>query len=215
MGERLVIDEWSDVVCPFCYLGSRQLTEALDRFEHHDDVVLVHHAFELDPHSPLTYELPLDELVARKYDLPVERARDLHRRLEAQAAHFGLEWHFENARPTNTFDAHRLIALAATQELAFAMSQRLYAAYFSEGRLVSDHDELCALATEVGVADAGLLWATDAFANDVRADEMSAARLGINGVPAFLVDNTFMVMGAQGTEAILDVLGRARARRSA
>ncbi len=95
------------------------------------------------------------------------------------------------------------------------MSQRLFRAYFSEGRLVSDHDELCALATEVGVADAGLLWATDAFANDVRADEMSAARLGINGVPAFLVDNTFMVMGAQGTEAILDVLGRARARRSA
>jgi predicted DsbA family dithiol-disulfide isomerase len=215
MAETLSIEVWSDVVCPFCYLGSRQLALALERFEHRDDVVLSHHAFELDPHTPLALNLSLEELVAKKYDMPVERARELHHRLEAQAEELGVTLSFNKARPTNTFDAHRLIALSSSQGLSEAMSQRLFRAYFSEGLLISDHDQLNELASEVGVNDAASLWESDAYASEVRADETSALELGITGVPAALVDSKFMILGAQGVEQMLDVLRRAWERRAA
>jgi predicted DsbA family dithiol-disulfide isomerase len=215
MAPTLRVDLWSDVVCPFCYLGSRQLDQAIGRFEHGEDVVVHHHAFELDPRARVDYDTSLAELVAAKYGMPVERAHQLHGTLSHQAAELGVTMNFDVAKPTNTFDAHRLIALSATQGLSEEMTQRLFRAYFSEGLLISDHDQLNALAEEVGVADAALLWATEAFASDVRADERSAEQLGISGVPAFLVDNTFMVLGAQGVEKIVDVLGRAWARQRA
>jgi predicted DsbA family dithiol-disulfide isomerase len=213
MGNYLRIDVWSDVVCPFCYLGSRQLAVALEHFDHADDVVVHHHAFELDPHAKASYDTSLAEMVSAKYAMPVERAHQLHGQLTQQATELGVTMDFERAKPTNTFDAHRLIALAATQGTSEAMSERLFRAYFGEGLLISDHDQLTALADEVGVTDSALLWETDAYASDVRADERSAEQLGITGVPAFLVDNKFMVLGAQGDEKILDVLDRAWAKR--
>lgn len=215
VAETISIDIWSDVVCPFCYLGSRQLALALELFKHHDDVVLNHHAFELDPRTPKNLEGSLAQLVAEKYQMPVERAEALHQRLETQAHELGMTWSFATARPTNTFDAHRLIALAITQGLGHEMTQRLFAAYFSEGRLISDHEQLSRLAEEVGVTDASSLWATDAFTLDVRADEAAAQELGISGVPAVLVDSKFMVLGAQGVEKFVDVLRRAWERRAA
>ena len=154
MNEPLVIDIWSDVVCPFCYLGARQLEVALDRFEHRDDVVLRQRAFELDPRAPVDYSLSLPELLAKKYSMPVERARALNERLENDASALGMSWSMKDARPTNTFDAHRVIALSATQDLDRPMSERLFRAYFSEGQLVSDRDVLTALAKEVGVVGA-------------------------------------------------------------
>jgi predicted DsbA family dithiol-disulfide isomerase len=211
----LSIDVWSDVVCPFCYLGSRQLELALADFAHADAVVVNHHAFELDAHARSDYDVSLAELVARKYGISVERSHELHANLTAQAKSLGAAMSFDLAKPTNTFDAHRLIALSATQGKSDVMSQRLFRAYFGEGLLVSDHDQLNTLAEEVGVLDAPLLWETEAFASDVRADERSAEELGITGVPAFLVDNKFMVLGAQGAEKIVDVLDRAWAKLSA
>lgn len=215
MAETFSIDVWSDVVCPFCYLGARQLDQALEQFEHRDEVVLAHHAFELDPNTPLGLNQTLEELVATKYDMPVERARALHDRLQAQAQALGVTMAFDKARPTNTFDAHRLIALSATQGLSDPMSKRLFRAYFSEGLLISDHDQLNELASEVGVSDAPSLWKSDVFTSEVRADERSAMELGITGVPALLIDSKFMVLGAQGVEQILDVLRRAWERRAA
>jgi protein disulfide-isomerase len=215
MSASFSIDLWSDVVCPFCYLGSSQLTGALELFEHRDDVVLRHHAFELDPTSPASFDQPLDELVAKKYSMPVERARELHHRLERQAHELGMTWSLARARPSNTFDAHRLIALATSQGLEDEMSQRLFRGYFCEGTLLSDHEQLNALAKEVGVLDAALLWDTDAFAPDVRRDEAAAQELGVTGVPALLIDKKFMILGAQGVEHVLGVLRRAWARRVA
>ncbi len=215
MATTLSIDVWSDVVCPFCYLGSRQLELALADFAHADAVVVNHHAFELDAHARSDYDVSLAELVARKYGISVERSHELHANLTAQAKSLGAAMSFDLAKPTNTFDAHRLIALSATQGKSDVMSERLFRAYFGEGLLVSDHDQLNTLAEEVGVLDAPLLWETEAFASDVRADERSAEELGITGVPAFLVDNKFMVLGAQGAEKIVDVLDRAWAKLSA
>ncbi len=212
MAEPLRIDLWSDVVCPFCYLGSRQLELALARFEHRDDVELVHHAFELDPGATLSL-VSLDELLATKYAMPLERSRAMHERLSQQAAAMGLTWSLDRARSTNTFDAHRLVALAATQDLGPAMARRLHAAYFSDGLVVSDRATLDELASEVGVSGSASLWAGDAFADDVRADEQLASELGISGVPAFVVDRKFLISGAQGDDPILEVLHRAWAER--
>jgi predicted DsbA family dithiol-disulfide isomerase len=215
MDETFVIDLWSDVVCPFCYLGSRQLEAALTLFEHRDDVVIRHRAFELDPHAQLAYDRPLAELVAAKYAIPVSQVHTMHERLEANAEALGLTWALERAQPTNTFDAHRVIALAESQGAGEVVSDRLFRAYFSEGELISDHQRLSDLANEVGVGDVDTLWDSDAFADVVRADEATAQELGITGVPCFLMDSKFMVSGAQGTEQILDVLRRAWARRAA
>lgn len=213
MPETFFVDVWSDVVCPFCYLGTRQLTNALDRFEHRDDVVLRHRAFELDPRAPKNTEQTLDELVATKYGMPIERARSINEKLESDAAALGMTWSMQHARPTNTFDAHRLIAHASTQDLGGAMSERLFRAYFSEGQHLGDADTLSSLADDVGVSDTEMLWQSDDFADEVRADEGQANELGITGVPTMLFDEKFMVVGAQGSEQILDVLTRAWARR--
>ena len=208
VAEPLLIDLWSDVVCPFCYLGSRQLDLALERFEHRDDVVVVQHAFELDPNAtPST--VGLDELLATKYSMSLERSRELHGRLSRQAASMGLDWALDRARSTNTFDAHRLIALATTEGLGAEMARRLHAAYFSDGLLVSEPPILDRLAAEVGVWGSSSLWSSDEFAETVRADERLAHEMGITGVPAFVVDRSYLISGAQGEDAIVDVLVRA------
>jgi predicted DsbA family dithiol-disulfide isomerase len=207
------IDVWSDVVCPFCYLGKRQLALALDRFEHAEHAVIRFRAFELDPNSANSYEHSLAELVARKYSMPVERAADLHHRLVSEAAALGMTWDLENARPSNTFDAHRLIALAATQGRGTVTVERLFRAYFCEGRLVSDHDTLDELGRECGVSGVADMLAGDLGAEDVRADENAALELGISGVPAMLIDGRFMVSGAQPVDELAAILSRAWARR--
>ena len=215
MSDPFFIDLWSDVVCPFCYLGARQLQLALDRFENVGDVVIRHRAFELDPKAPTDYDLSLPELLAKKYSMPIERAKALNDRLEGEASVLGMTWSMKDARPTNTFDAHRVIALSVTQELDQVMSERLFRAYFCEGQLVSDRVVLTALANEVGVVGVEELWSSDAFSSAVRADEDDARELGITGVPSLLLDEKFMVVGAQCADQILDVLQRAWARRAA
>jgi protein disulfide-isomerase len=215
VSEPFVIDIWSDVVCPFCYLGTRQLTEALSHFEHRDSVALRHRAFELDPSAKLHYDASLEELVAQKYSMPVSSVQKMHVRMQGEARELGMEWSLGTAQPTNTFDAHRIIALATTQGLGSEVSERLFRAYFCEGELLSDHQRLSELAGEVGVIGVDELWEGDAFATEVREDEAAAQELGITGVPCLLLDGKFMVVGAQGSHQILDVLRRAWSRRAA
>ncbi|MHB1208884.1 MAG: DsbA family oxidoreductase [Acidimicrobiales bacterium] len=214
MSEPFFIDIWSDVVCPFCYLGTRQLQEALGNFEHRALVVTRPHAFELDPRAPINYNMSLPELLAQKYGMSVERARAANEHLEAEARALGMTWSLASARPTNTFDALRLIALATSQELGDSMVQRLFLAYFSQGLLLSDREVLNDLASDVGVVGASALWHDDQFADDVRNDELRAQELGISGVPSLLIDNRFMVVGAQGAAKILEGLERAWERRA-
>jgi predicted DsbA family dithiol-disulfide isomerase len=213
MPEPFVIDVWSDVVCPFCYLGAQQLATALESFEHRSAVVIRPRAFELDPNAPPDYGFNLDELVAHKYGVPIERARTLNERLESDARALGMNWSMLEARPSNTFDAHRLIQLASSQGLGDAMVERLFLAYFSQGVLLSDVENLNSLADEVGVEGAADLWSGDGYSSEVREDEALAQGLGISGVPTLLLDEKFMVVGAQGADQMLDVLQRAWTRR--
>jgi len=202
------IDIWSDVVCPWCYIGKRRLEAALATFEGEVDVHW--HSFELDPRAPRSNPIPLDQLLARKYGMTLEQARQTREQVTRTAAQDGLEFHLEAAHSGNTFDAHRLIHFARRTGHAGAMKERLLRAYFTEARAIGDHDVLLELAAEVGLDPDATRDAlsSDAMAEEVRADEAWARQLGIHGVPFFVFDERFAVSGAQSAEVLLNVLRR-------
>ena len=202
----MFVDVWSDIVCPYCYLGFRQFKVALQRFEFAPHVVMRHHAFELDPDAPLADGTSIEEMLAAKYSVSVEQANSLNERLSDVARSEGMTWSLHKAQPTNTFDAHRLVALATHQERQDEMLERLFRAYFSEGLVVSDHATLIALADEVGVEGASGLLETSRYGEDVRHDEHLAHQIGIQGVPAFILDGRTFLSGAQGVDAMLAAL---------
>ncbi len=206
MSSEIFVDVWSDVVCPFCYLGFRQLHDALGRFEGASAVIVRHHAFELDPRAPLALASSLDALLATKYAMPIERAHALNERVSKSAREMGMTWSLSAARPANTFDAHRVVAHAATQGRQDEMLERLFRAYFSEGRLISDAKTLTSLALEVGVVGTDHMLAGIEFAEAVRHDEQLAFKLGITGVPALVFNGSVHVSGAQGAEVMLQAL---------
>jgi predicted DsbA family dithiol-disulfide isomerase len=211
------VDIWSDIACPWCYIGKRRLEAALARFEHADEVSVHWHSFELDPRAPAERTGNRTEALARKYGTTIEHARAAEQRLAQTAAEEGLDFHFDRARSGNTFDGHRLVHLAATHGLAGAMKERLLAAYFSEGRLISDPATLAELAAEVGLpeADTAELLATERFAEEVRADELLASQLRISGVPTFIVDRVIGVSGAQPPDELLALLREGWGRAAA
>jgi len=144
------IEVFSDVVCPFCYIGKRRLEEALDGFDHADGVTVTYRSFQLDPTSPATSELSLEEMLAQKYGRTLEQARAMNDRVSDMAATAGLDFQLQDAHPANTFRAHRLLHFAATRDLGNALTERLMRGYFSEGVRIGDRDELLRLAIEVG-----------------------------------------------------------------
>jgi predicted DsbA family dithiol-disulfide isomerase len=207
----LKVEVWSDVVCPWCYIGKRRLEGALQGFEHAGEVEVIYRSFELDPRAPATPDGTLAERLARKYVVTLEQAQAMNRRVTDTAAGEGLEYNLDIARPGNTFDAHRLIHLAAAEGKQADMKERLMAAYFVEGRAVSDRETLIALGAELGIsADrARQVLESDDFADEVRADEREAGRLGIGGVPFFVIDRQYGFSGAQPAELLREGLARA------
>jgi predicted DsbA family dithiol-disulfide isomerase len=202
------VEIWSDIACPWCYVGKRRFEAALERFEHRDDVKVTWRSFELDPTAPDERTGDRAERLAEKYGMSVEEARGAEQRLTGVAAGEGLPFRFDIARSGNTFDGHRLVHLAQTRGLQDEMKERLLRAYFTEGELISDHDALVRLAGEVGLDEQGVreLLAGDRYADEVRADEQAAGELGISAVPTFVVDRKLGASGAQPPEALLDLL---------
>ncbi|MEA2683011.1 MAG: hypothetical protein QOK05_1339 [Chloroflexota bacterium] len=205
------VEVWSDVVCPWCYIGKRRLEAALRGFEHADQVEVIYRSFELDPGAPQSADGTLAERLSRKYAVTLEQAQAMNRRVSDTAAGEGLEYNLDIARPGNTFDAHRLIHLAAQEGKQAEMKERLMAAYFVEGRPISDRETLVALGSEVGinVERAREVLAGDEFAEDVRTDERDAGRLGISGVPFFVIAREYGISGAQPAELLRQGLTRA------
>jgi predicted DsbA family dithiol-disulfide isomerase len=202
------VEIWSDVVCPWCYIGKRRFESALASFEHRDEVEVGFRSFELNPNAQADPGTGLDEMLARKYGLGLEQARALNARVVSAAAGEGLEYRLDIARPGNTFDAHRLIHLAAAHGRQAAMKERLMAAYFTEGKAIGDRDSLIEVAVEVGIdrERARSVLDGDEFASEVRAEEREASELGITGVPFFVINRRYGVSGAQPPEVMLDAL---------
>jgi len=205
------VEIWSDIACPWCYIGKRRFEVALSRFEHRDHVDVRWRSFELDPHAPAIHEGAYPDRLATKYGITVaEAGAAIDRMIEAGAGH-GVVLRFDKARPANTFDAHRLLHLAARHGVQHDLQERLLHAMFTTGAALGDAQVLVELATEAGlgaVEAAGVLTG-DAFAGDVRADELRAAELGITSVPFFVVAGKFGVSGAQPPDLLLGVLEEA------
>ena len=205
------VEIWSDIACPWCYVGKRRFERALEQFEHRDELEIVWRSFELDPAAPRQHAEPQAELLARKYGMPLAQAEAMNARMTAEAAKEGLAFRMERVRVGNTFDAHRLIHLAATAGRREAMVERLFAAYLGEGEALGDVETLVRLAGGAGLDEAAAREALlgGAFADAVRADEARARAFGISGVPFFAIDERYGVSGAQPPEAILAALEQA------
>jgi predicted DsbA family dithiol-disulfide isomerase len=214
-GTSLFVEIWSDVVCPWCYIGKRRFETALRRFEHRDAVAVRWRSFELDPGAPRERTGDPVEHLARKYGVSRARAAGMYDRVGAVAASEGLEYHLDRARRGNTFDAHRLLHLAAAHGVQSALKERLLAAYFTEGEPIGEPAVLARLAADVGLdaraVDAAL--AGDDHAADVRRDERLATGLGVTGVPFFVMGRKAAVAGAQSPEVLLEALEHAWAEQ--
>lgn len=205
---KLRVDIWSDIACPWCYIGKRRFESALQDFPQKDEVEVVWHSFELDPSAPVVNPQAMRDGLARKYGRTPAQAQEMLDSMTRTAADEGLEYHFENTRLTNTFLAHQLIHLAAESGQQDAMKERLLRAYMSEGRHVGDLDTLVELAGDIGLNAAGVRAALEAgqYAGDVRQDEAQAQTLGISGVPFFVLGGKYGVSGAQSAEVLRGAL---------
>jgi predicted DsbA family dithiol-disulfide isomerase len=207
----LTVEIWSDVVCPWCYIGKRRFEAALERFAHRDEVTVMWRAFELDPDAARDVPGTAAERLAGKYGMSIERALQLHAEMEERAAAEGLEYHLDRSKGGNSFDAHRMIHLAATYGHQADAQERLMRAYFTEGESLGVWDTLVRLMEEIGVdgAEAREALRLDKFAEDVREDEALAQQFGIQGVPFFVFDRRYGLSGAQPADVMLTALERA------
>lgn len=211
--KRLRVDVWSDIACPWCYVGKRRLEAALARFPYRDEVEVVWRAFELDPSAPRerSSEGTYAERLAKKYGSSVAEAEGMITRMTDVARDDGLDFRFDRIRPGNTFDAHRLLHLAGERGTQDALKERLLLGHMTEGVPIGDPETLLRLASEAGLDpdEARATLASDAFAAEVRADEDEAAALGIHGVPFFVLGGKYAVSGAQPTALLLGALEKA------
>jgi predicted DsbA family dithiol-disulfide isomerase len=204
------VEIWSDIVCPWCYVGKRRFEAALAAFEQRDDVHVTWRSFELDPDAPRERAVDSTTHLAEKYGMTHEQAHASQQSLARVAAGDGLDMRFDLARGGNTFDAHRLVHLADSHGLQDAIEERLMRAYFTEGERIGDPDVLVRLGGEVGLSRDEIrdVLASDRYVAEVRDDESTAMSLGISAVPFFVVDRKMGAAGAHPPEALLELLRR-------
>jgi predicted DsbA family dithiol-disulfide isomerase len=210
MMSRLSIDVWSDIACPWCYIGKRRLEAALARFPHAAEVDVVWHAFELDPSAPRERDpgVSYAARLAKKYGMSVAQAEARIARVVELGAAEGIDFRFDRARSGNTFDAHRVIRFAAARGAQGAVKERLLRAYMTEGEPIGDPATLARLAGDAGLDadEVSAALAGDAYAAEVRRDEREAAEMGIDGVPFFVFGGRYGVSGAQPADLLLRAL---------
>jgi predicted DsbA family dithiol-disulfide isomerase len=209
------VEIWSDVLCPWCYLGKRRLESALARFEHAAEVEVVWRSFELDPGAPRVPELPPSEHLQQKYGWSAEQVEASWERLRALGAAEGLEMNMHATRRGNSLDAHRLLHLAHERGRQEELKERFLRAYFTESEAIGDPEVLGRLAVETGLDrdEVRDVLASDRYMEEVRADERTAQLLGINGVPFFVVGERYGISGAQPAELMQAALERAWSER--
>ncbi|QST00415.1 DsbA family oxidoreductase [Pontibacillus sp. ALD_SL1] len=207
------IEVWSDVVCPFCYIGKRRLEAALKEFEQADQVEIdiQFKSFELDPNAPVNSNQTTNEKLAEKYGKTLEEAKQMTANMTEQAAAVGLDFDFDRTIPTNTFDAHRLFQRASEKGNGNKVSEHLFQAYFEAGKHVGDRSILKEIALEAGLSeeDVKAAFTDEKYATAVRSDEQEAGQIGVQGVPFFVFNRKFAISGAQPKEVFLQGLQKA------
>jgi predicted DsbA family dithiol-disulfide isomerase len=205
------VDIWSDIRCPFCYIGKRKFEKALAQFPQKDNVEVEWHSFELDPAMKTQSSVNIHDYLAQRKKITRESSVQLHRQVTQTAKEVGLDYNFDTTVIANSLDAHRLIQLAKLNGLGDAAEERLFRAYFTEGKDISDHLTLIILGDEIGLNGKLVkqMLDSDALTDEVRYDERQADELGINGVPFFVIDDRYAVSGAQQPEVFLQTLEKA------
>jgi predicted DsbA family dithiol-disulfide isomerase len=206
--QTLVVDVWTDVMCPYCYLGTTLLTQVVEQFDYRESVQVRHHSYQLMPDLPGGSSGNVVDLLVRERGLPREHLEAANARIAAQGISLGLEYRFDQAIATNTRSAHRLIHYAASEGHQHAMVERLFRAYFTDGLSIGEHHVLAGLAAEVGLdRDKTIhILDSDSFTDEVDADIAQARELGIAGVPTMVFAGGYVVSGAQPAEAYLQAL---------
>lgn len=207
---KMKVEIWSDIMCPWCYIGKRRFESAMEQFSDAGSVEIEWHSFQLDPTIESGHGDNLYTYLSKRKGIPYEQAEQMNNQVTALAADLGLTYNLEQAVVANSFDAHRLIQLAKQHQLGDAAEERLFKAYFTESKDFSDADTLVALGKEIGLKEDVLkeLVSGQAFATDVRRDIQEADALGIRGVPFFVFDRKYGVSGAQAAETFLEVLNK-------
>lgn len=203
------IEVWSDFVCPFCYIGKRRLEEAIQQFPHKEQIEVEFKSFELDPNAPKNSKMTIHEALASKYGMSIDQAKQANAGVGEQAATAGLTFNFEDMKPTNTFDAHRLAKYAKTVGKDKEITEKLLYGYFTESKNLSDYETLADIAESVGITrDEALevLQDESAFSHDVRVEEEIARQYQITGVPYFIINQKYAISGAQPFETFQSAL---------
>lgn len=204
----MLVEIWSDVVCPWCAIGKARFEHALSTFEHADEIEVRWRSFELDPDRAATTDVDYLTMLAGKYGTSRLEAQAMIDRMTAAGAGEGIAFRFDIARPGNTFDAHRVLHLAADRGRQHEVKERFLTGYHAEGVPVADHGALTELASDAGLDadEVDEVLRGDAYADAVRADEQQAHTYGIRGVPTFVIDRRAGVTGAQPSEHLLAAL---------
>ncbi|WP_353856494.1 DsbA family oxidoreductase [Bacillus sp. Bos-x628] len=199
---------WSDVACPFCYIGKKQLEAALEQFPQRDQVEVEFKSFELDPHAPKQVDYDVHDMLVKKYGMSRSQAIAMNEQVKQVGKEKGVDFQFDPIILTNTFDAHRFVQYASKAGKGDIVMGELFKAYFTDGKHVGDHKILLDIAKKVGLDQGELQKVLDGqeYAEDVRSDETEAKELGISAVPFFLINDKYSVAGAQSSDTFLRTL---------
>lgn len=202
------VDIWSDLVCPWCYLGKRRFERALSGFSAATSVEVVHRSFQLDPSLPKGQSLRARDMLMRKYRTTEAEVIASQDRLEGLAAAEGLEYHLSESRSGNTMDAHRLVHFGLEQGIQDRVIERLFRAHFTENTSLFDEESLAVLGAEAGLPDVREFLRSGRCESEVIADHREAHERGARGVPFFVIDGRYAVSGAQSVEVFSAALAR-------
>lgn len=202
------VEIWSDVMCPFCYIGKRRIESALDQFDHAEDIQIEWKSFQLQPDIETQPDKNVTDHLAEVKGWSVEQAAQMNKRVTDMAEEVGLEYHFDKAVVANSFDAHRFAHYAKSQGKGDAAEEALFKAYFTEGKNTDNYDVLTALANDIGLdtEETRQVLESDQYAEDVREDIEESRKVGVQGVPFFVFDRKYAISGAQPTEAFVEAL---------
>lgn len=208
MGNKLKVQIWSDIMCPFCYIGKRRIEEALQNFEHKEAVEIEWKSYQLDASFVASPEDNMVEHLAEKYRKDNDWAQNMLDNMTQNAKTAGLDFHFEKAVLANSFNAHRLLHLAKKYNLANDLEELLFKAYLTEGKNVNDLDTLGKLGIEVGLdsEEISQVLNSDTYGAEVKQDLEEANAIGVQGVPFFVLDKKYAISGAQPATAFLETL---------
>lgn len=205
------VEIWSDIMCPFCYIGKRNFEQALEKFENKDKIKIQWRSFELSPEMKTDPSKNTYEYLAENKGWTLDYTKKVHAQLTQTAKEAGLDYNFDTVIPANSFNAHRLSHLAAKHQVQNEAAERLFAAHFTDGKNVDDEDTLVQLGVEIGLPEGEIreMLKSDAYAEEVENDKYAARQVGVQGVPFFVFNNKYAVSGAQPSEMFLETLQKA------